>query len=182
MTLLKNYPRKTREKILALCALAAVVSLAVGWNSVIRPAMVDMAVSDSEKAAEARRQTLIRDLEAVEKKIADDEALLSTGKEITWLIEALNQMAQESDVTLVSAAPVGLETRAQYDKTAVRLEARATYHQLGDFASRIENSKRFIKVLSARIERPLNPDEAKEGKLNAFFSLAVFNPSKQETS
>jgi Tfp pilus assembly protein PilO len=176
--MIRNIPKKTRDKLIIALAGIAILTFAIAWNRIIQPANATLLSIQTEKASQKRRQDLIRDLIALQKKVDSYHIRFSPTKEATWLIGELNRMADESGVVLQSAAPVGQDEKGGYDKITIRVEAKASYHQLGDFMSRIESAPKFIKVLILRAEKPANPEEAKHGLVRSALSVSVFHSRK----
>ncbi len=179
--MINSLSKKTQNEIyLASVGIIAVGSF-VGWNFFVSPLVKQSKLLETEKRNTVKKEAVLRNITYSEKKLsAYDEALSST-KEITWLIEALNRMASESSLTLVSAAPAGDENRGDYKKITLQIEARGGYHALGDFVSRVENSTRFIKISSCHLELPQDGNDVKGG-LKILMSLSVFSVTKTALS
>lgn len=173
-----HIPKKTRDKLIIVLAAITLLAVVIAWTRIIQPANVTLIGIQTEKTSEKRRQDLIRELIALRGKVDSYQIRFSPTKEAAWLIGELNRMADESGVVLQSAAPIGQDEKGGYSKITIRVEAKASYHQLGDFISRIESAPKFIKVLILRAEKPTNPEEAKQGLVKSALSVSVFYSGK----
>ena len=78
-------------------------------------------------------------------------------------------MARQSRVEITSITPQAPDDKEVYVMLPLKLEVECWYHQLGEFFSRLESSKEFIKVDGL----DLKVKEDEEGRMVATISLIV---------
>lgn len=74
-----------------------------------------------------------------------------------WLLEEVERLAREFDITVASLTPHPTREWADGTLLIVSAQFHATYHQLGQFMSRLEGSDHLIRV----DELEIAPDPAK---------------------
>ena len=119
----------------------AVVFLVVaflGWKFVLEPDLKSIDVAKKITSENVRKEASLQEIEAIEKKLKTFEPLLSTTRQSDWLIEAVNRMAAESGLTLLSASPQPLPGDADFTRIALTIEAGGGYHNLGRFIEKID--------------------------------------------
>lgn len=109
-----------------------------------------------ERTLEDRRVQLERSLELVDayrKRLAPEA-------EATWLLQEVGHVATESGVNLSAASPRKPRQLDQFTQLSVALHFTSSYHQLGQFVSRLEAAERFLRVdeLTLRMLDPESPD------------------------
>ena len=150
--MLDHLPPKTKNKVIMTVLLSTIVGGILG-NIYIQARLKEIAKLKYEKENHSKKDGLLRELNSSEKRLIDYRKRLAETKEVSWLIEELNRMASESGFTLTEANPGMTETKGDYEKASLNVEATCDYHQLGDFVSRIENSTRFIKISNLQLEK-----------------------------
>lgn len=142
----------------------------VAWNFFVKPATAQLAGAQAELLMIGKKKVAAENLASLERQYTQYEKALSSSKLTSWLIDEIGRMAAECNVTLVSAAPGGDSTFADFHKITLRVEANGGYHEFGDFVSRIENSDRFIKVSDCNIEKLSG---AADGKVTLRISMTI---------
>ena len=94
-------------------------------------------------------------------KLAGYEEKLSREKEIPALLESLSKLARTSRVKILGITPLTKRPVAQkkgvagggaiYEEVPISVSAQSGYHELGNFISRLENDKRFMRITDINI-------------------------------
>ena len=174
----KTLSAKTKNTVLIISLVISLGGCFLGWRFIARPSLVKMAVLKNEKKTDVQKTPVLMSISTLEKKLNAYAPLLSEKKESTWLIQTVSKTAEVSHLALISVVPPESENRGEYDKISVVIEAAGTYHELGDFASRIESAPRFIKIMHVRTENAPN-DQGRRDVLKISLSLSVFYPHKE---
>ena len=127
---------------------------------------------NSYKEASERKQDIvafesdIRNLEANKKeiiilveKIKSMELLIIDEIDVSALVENISNLANSSGVKINQIKPVidnndpkFLQTEdAKFGEIEIQIIAKADFHQLGNFISKIESAKNFLKLFSLEI-------------------------------
>ena len=174
----KALSAQTRNMVLIISLVISLAGCLLGWHFIAKPSLLKMAVLKSEKNTDVQKNAVLMNISTLEKKLKPYVSLLSEKKESSWLIQTVSKTAEASNLALISVVPPASENRGEYDKISVAIEAAGTYHELGDFASRIESAPRFIKIMHVHIENVPN-DQGRKDALKFFLSLSVFYPHKE---
>ena len=63
-----------------------------------------------------------------------------------WLLQEVGKLAREAGVEVASLSPQTTQQGGEFTQLAVTLQFESTYHQLGQFLSRIERAPQSIRV------------------------------------
>lgn len=96
---------------------------------------------EQQQAQELRVQ-LARSLQELERF----QQQLPPEPETEWLIREVGRLAQKAGVQLASITPQNPTKLDAFTRVAVTLQFQASYHQLGEFVSAIENATSFLRV------------------------------------
>jgi Tfp pilus assembly protein PilO len=156
---------KEKQKIYILAAIFGIAGLVIYYSFLLKPQFSGfiaknkefIAVRDRVKNGElmvANEAGIKRQHENFVKQAEYLEKRLPSQDQISSLLEDFSNVAESSGVKILKIKP--LETPAPISKQKVTnnaytefpilIEARAGYHQLGDFVNKIENMDRFIKI------------------------------------
>jgi len=102
---------------------------------------------------ERERNLLIGKIRAVGKHLKVYEKRIPEHKGVSWLLSVVSDMASKERIELSSIKPGTPEDRGLYVKLYVTLDTVSTYHQLGEFISRVESSESFLRVEGIDIKR-----------------------------
>ena len=137
----------------------------IGQKLFVDPARSQLRSLRQELETEKRKSEILRRIVQLESTINGTRASLLEKRDAAPLIDAVNRLAEESTLTLVSVTPQPPQKQGQYDRLPIEVELQCTYHQLGRFLSRIESSKRFLRVDSVKMEERRDPSNAIPGLL-----------------
>jgi Tfp pilus assembly protein PilO len=103
------------------------------------------------KNEEIKKSEIIESLNKVEKKISKYKQIF-TKKDLGSVIDAMTEIARDSQVQVISVKPGPEERKADYIKTSFFIVVRvADYHALGNFISKVENYKDLFMVEEVNI-------------------------------
>jgi len=151
------------------------VGFFIGMNFIVSPGIGQIKKIRQEKELETKKAVVLEDIAALQTKNKRYRPMLSESQEVSWLIEALNQMAQASSIALTSVTPLAAEPVAGFKRIPVRIQTAGNYHQIGDFVSRVESESHFIKIDSVEMEN--TSENVKKGRpMRLSMVLSVFYP------
>lgn len=156
---------KEKQKLYILIAILGIAGLVMYYNFLLKPQFSGFIAKNKEfhvvrdrvkngevmisNEAGIRRQheNFVKQAEYLEKRLPGQD-------QISSLLEDFSSVAESSGVKILKIKP--LETPAplskqkvtnnSYTEFPILIEARAGYHQLGDFVNKIEGMDRFIKI------------------------------------
>ncbi len=140
------------------------------WNSFVKPMNVQIKSHQANMVKIAQTKTAVENLDALQRRFVDYKNVLSETQLISWLIDESNRLATDCGLTIISASPGPDIPNLDFRRITLRIEARGTYHQLGDFISSIENSERLIKISDFSAERGENATKG----LRMIITLCIF--------
>jgi len=154
-----------KQKIYVLIAIFGIVGLALYYNLLLKPQFSGFIAKNkefyvtksrvkSEEIMIANEAGIIRQHENFEKQAGYLEKRLPSQDQISSLLEDFSNIAESSGVKILKIKPLETPVAVSkqkvvnnaYTEFPILIEARAGYHQLGDFVNKIETMDRFIKV------------------------------------
>ena len=155
----------SRVRAAALAAGLCLGVFLIGQKLFVDPARSQLRSVRHELETETRKSEILRRIVELEGKIGGYRTSLLEKRDAAPLIDAVNRLAEESTLTLISVTPQPPQKQGQYDRLPIEVELQCTYHQLGGFLSRIESSKRFLRVDSVKMEERRDPNNTAPGLL-----------------
>ena len=134
-----------------LMAMAVVLLLAafIGANFIYQPKVNQMKQLTAALDQEEELGTLSTELTSLEKRLQNyDSRLMEKEKEEAELIDQIRKIANEVPVRVLSMTPES--ERKGPRMISLRVSFEGTYHQLGNFVAKVENSEKFMKIDSLR--------------------------------
>ncbi len=157
---------KEKQKIYALIAIFGIAGLALYYSFLLKPQFSGFIAKNKEfriardrvKAEElmiANEAGIKKQHENFAKQAEYLEKRLPSQDQISSLLEDFSNVAESSGVKILKIKPLEAPVAVSKQKVAnnaytefpILIEARAGYHQLGDFVNRVENMDRFIKIM-----------------------------------
>ena len=131
----------------------------------------------------------VKQLDQMKKRLSDLQAELNSyakglpqQEEIPEFLEELSNIAKTSHVKILSITPSELSVAGKdkddtgyYKEMSVLITAKSGYHQLGNFISSLEHSKRFINIEDLEIQSDSKTPREHHVKLNLKTYVAVGN-------
>ena len=87
------------------------------------------------------------------------------------LIQTINQIAQQSGMTLSSVTPIEAEKQDTTIQYSLLIESDCTFHELGRFISKIESYEKFLKIGEMNVT---NDKDRAPGQMGENFKPHVF--------
>ena len=157
--------QKEKQKIYVLIIIFGIAGFALYYNLLLKPQFSSFIAKNkeyrivrdrvkSEEIMIANEDAIKRQHENFEKQRDNLERRLPSQDQISSLLEDFSNVAESSGVKILKIKPLEASvaaskqkvTNSAYSEFPILIEARAGYHQLGDFVNKIENMDRFIKV------------------------------------
>lgn len=127
---------------------SAAVFLGVLWVSnafFLAPIKGKIERLKKEKAVESEKSEIVESLASIEEKLAQRQRYLLGHPDTALVIEIINKIGEESGMELSSITPQRVEKKGPYARIPIQVESRCTWHELGEFSSRLEESSPFMK-------------------------------------
>ncbi len=134
---------KNRRPVVIIAPL--VFGFFTGGVLVVKPALNNLRSIRSDIASLTEKVSSYTYVLEGESKLLNYKKLFSGDR--TWLIEQINSIAEKSGLSILSILPEepGKATDL-LERSSVRIEAEATYHQLGAFVSQLESLDSYVKL------------------------------------
>ena len=143
----------------------------LGWNMLIVRDLKTVAATKSQKMQEAKKQVVLKKIAVHKNNWKPLEPNLAPAAETSWVIQALNEMAKQSNVTITSMSPPDSNKSLHHERLSFKVDAECTYHNLGAFASKIESSPRLMAISQLFVKKP-----AGKRSLQVSMIVSVFRP------
>lgn len=140
-----------RKRIFVISAVIIMLVLVVA-NSIFRSQSRRIEGLKAKVAEEREKNRLLIEIGEMVEEIDSYQPRIPLERDVDWLRMEVIRMANESGVKIISITPRSPEKRHLYTRLAVEMEVECGYHQLGEFVSKLESSKRFIKIDSLNLE------------------------------
>lgn len=191
-----NVVIRERDKQIIYLAIFIIVVIAdvfliLGWQ--LRSLLNYYKIANERKEAITTLKSDILNLDSYKKEVAklDEKVksfkLLFTDEEdVSGLIENISGLANSSSVKIIQIKPVKESSDSaavkakdnKFTEIGIQIAAKADFHQMGNFISKIESSKSFLKVSSLEIETDSKDYYAQNIRL----SLASFVNTKDKST
>ena len=138
---------------LVTSAVVLVVGAPVGYNlwtknqENVRLVKTHIAQERSTQQAQAELAATLRQIEQYRKRLAPDP-------NPSWLVNDVLAIGEQAGLQLTTISQEVPQELPQFTRLAVALEFTTSYHQLGNFLSRIEGADHFIRVESLDVAPP----------------------------
>ncbi len=160
-----------RKRIFVISAVIIMLALVVA-NSIFRSQLGRIERLKAEAAEEHEMNRLLIEIGRAVAEIDSYLPRIPLEKNVDWLRREVTRIAAESEVKIVSITPRSPEKTALYTRLAIGMEVECGYHQLCDFVSKLESSKRFIKIDSLNLD--VRRAVGKEGIARARITVSTF--------
>ena len=171
--MLDYIPPKTKQNLIVMCVGLALASAAAGYHFIVAPANKQWVAFNLQKITQAKKKEALDEIRTLQTRLDVYRPQLAENSDFSWFIETVNEVAQKSGLTLISAAPSQDEPKGDYRKLVMRVEASGGYHDVGRFVSFIESCPRFIKVQQLALSA--GAGKTAEGT-SAVFTLIALTP------
>lgn len=123
------------------------------------------------KAKIARKPKLLAEIEEIKEILAQYEKKLPREKDIPVLLEELTEIVELAEIEFVSIRPketspieelVGKKEEGLYLRLPIEIKMRCSFHDLEKFLFRLENTRRFVKVVDIEIKGSADEEKGHE--------------------
>jgi len=127
-----------------------ILSLVISKN-IYSSQMVKINAVRNNQGREVKKNSLIADISALERKIQAYKQVLYK-RDAPAIISDISEMASSAQIKISSITPDKDREYPAYSEMSVKLTATAPdYHRIGDFVSRLENSTGFYTIETLNI-------------------------------
>lgn len=173
-----DFLQGTKNRQIVVAVLVVLAFGVIGWRFFIGPDLKKMVKLKAQQRVSLSQAQSLTGISQLKEKIASYQGrFIDNSNDISWLIEDVNRMAGESGVGLISVGSQQMREMANFTKTSLQIEALCTYHELGTFISRIENSERLVKISSLKAGKMTKGKEDTGAELRVLMTLSVYKPS-----
>ena len=176
---------KIKNRKLVVMLAPVIVGVFLGGIIVVKPSLARLVAIRAESSLLSKKEAVFGRVIEQEKKLSECRQHLSRILDKAKFIEELNNLANQSGLTVLSMVPDEKRTVVVYlEKIGVRIEAEGNYHQLGEFVSRVENLDQFAQIVLADINTETGTDStvsptAKKGNVYKIsLVVGLFYPVK----
>ena len=173
--MIRAWLKDTRHKIIVMTAVIFLLGAVAGKRFLIGPDFKTLKDIANQMTAENHKEEALKRLLDLDSRIKSYDRYFAKTDDSSWLIETVNRLAKESGVVLVSLTPLQPEAGESLGKLVLRVEALCGYHELGNFASRIESEAYFVKISEVQAQSGTG-SRASGQKLAVTMSIAVYHP------
>ena len=136
------------------------IAAILGYMVIYAPLTSKKSVLESGLAEIKQKNELLANIKQVSVKIKNNENVISKRKDESWLINKISSIANEAKVNVVSVEPQRKISVGDYEKISVKVDLVCSYHRLGRFISRLENSPELLKIDSLEAKKELEKESA----------------------
>jgi type IV pilus assembly protein PilO len=124
-----------------------------------------------------------RKLAAYRDQLQSVEGLIPLSEEVPELLDAISIEAQRTGVELSLIQPTGAVAEEYYTRRTYSLGVIGSYHQIGDFLTRIASLPRIVTPSALSLQARGEETRTGEPKLEAKFTIETYVlPTEQDTS
>ena len=142
----------SQNKSVVIVILIFIVALGIGNKFIYQPRTKIIKQIHLEIEKQTQKNGLLQDIIALKKDIASYNERIPRNTEITWIVDEISKLSKDSGIELLSLEPQAIEDRGSYYRLPLELDIKCSYHQLGNFLSKIENSPKFIRLDNFRLD------------------------------
>lgn len=153
-----NYEQIERNKntIVSICLIVLALIIALQFYLSANNQVSSLL---EQQNSELEKNKVFEDIAALEKK-AETYKKVFVKKDLASVMDIIYAIAKNTSVKIISVKPFAEESMGSYFKSSFLITLTASsYHNLGDFISKIENHKDMYLVSEVSINAlPTNPD------------------------
>ncbi len=101
---------------------------------------------------------------------------LAPEQDVVWLLRTVGELANEADIHLSTISPQPPKHRGEFTQVSVSLRLTASYHQLGQFLSRLESAEHLLRVDKLNLSPKASGDGASEADVDLVVSTMYLPP------
>ncbi|MBI4336081.1 MAG: type 4a pilus biogenesis protein PilO [Candidatus Omnitrophica bacterium] len=135
-----------RNKIAIICAAVALFSVWYGYNKIYKTTAAAIRRLNAEISSERSNAGIARRLAPLQAQVSRYEGYFEKGGDVPWLVDKVSRAADESGVNIVDLNSKPLTQLKSFAYSNLTLKVKGTFHQLGDFVSKIESADKIVRV------------------------------------
>ena len=116
------------------------------YNKIYKTTVNSVKGINTSISTENANVDILKRLSTLQHTLSDYRGYFAKETDASWLVDKVSKEASNSGLNIISLNPQPLATRRSFVCGSVNLTAGGTFHQLGDFVAKMENSKEFIKI------------------------------------
>lgn len=173
--MIARFLRYTNRRLQAIFAAVAVGVLVLGWNVLIREDLKKLGGLRVDRHNQTIRANVLKQILNAERDIAGYRNRLAASNEMSWLMNTVGKVAEDGSFPLRSVDPQNpVRENGAYDKILLQIRTQCTYHELGEFVSRIESYSKLLRVISVSLS-PAGPDDGtRSPQLDVDMQIATY--------
>lgn len=141
-----------RNKMALLSIAIFLVACLIGYNFIYKPGTKKDSQIRLEISTQEEVNRLLSEIQQFQQKVQSLHERQAAEHNTDWLLTNITKIAKECEVKISSIQPKSSIPRDRYVIIICQASAESTYHRLGEFISRLESSKEFIKVDSLNLK------------------------------
>ncbi len=145
----------SKNKFLVIVILILIVTFGIGKKFIYQPRLKTIEQIQLRIEKQAQKNDLLQDIVALKKGIDSYSERMPPNEEITWVVDEISKLSKDSGIELLSLEPQAVEDKGSYYRLPLELDIECSYHQLGNFLSRIENSPKFMRLDNFKLDTVL---------------------------
>lgn len=122
------------------------VGFLLGVSLVVAPSTIRKQECEKILSDTQMKSDVVGKIVALEQKLGTLEGPFLNPRDEDWLQRRVTELAEQTNVKVLSMEPQPREMNAGFQRITVRAEVRASYHGIGDFLSALEGSSEYLKV------------------------------------
>jgi len=142
---------KNKVVTLIVCAAMFIITIIIGYNYIYKPQIERIDDKKAQLEKEIEKNKIAYEIHGLQREINEYVKYFPKASDATWLVSQVTNKVKKSRIELLSVKPEDVKRFKNYDIMSVKLQIRSTYHNLGDFISKMESSKDFMRVNSVKI-------------------------------
>jgi|GEM_PF-2504614 len=135
-----------KNKVLLIAIGMGLFFLWFAYNKIYKTTVNSVRAIDAGISRENTNVDILKRLNTLQHTLDGYRGYFAKETDASWLMDKVSKAASGSGLNIISMSPQPLANRKSFVCGSVNLTTGGTYHQLGDFVARMENSKEFIKV------------------------------------
>lgn len=151
---LPQWIRFGNKQTLLIFAATVFAVLVLGWNIFLKADLNKIAGLGNSQKDYASRLAVLKEIAASEKKMTMFKDFLAPSSEAPWFMTVVAQIADEAGVSLSTVDPQNPKRDVDdYDKIVLQIQMQCGYHELGEFAARLESYPKVLRLSSVQMKR-----------------------------
>ena len=162
------------KSTLLIGAVILAVMFPVGYNMVYSPQQAKLHAIQQQMAKEQANQQAQIETDALLRQLEQERIRLPKEPNPSWLVSEAVALGEKAGLQLTNISQEPNQALGPYTRLAISLEFSASYHQLGTFLDRVEQSPSYIRVETLTVAP--NPNHQELAQIKLILSTAYVPP------